>query len=129
MSNMLDLDWVWRHCNHFDWDGYGAEAVSEECFAVVREIMQRFPGLYRIAEVSPLSNGTFSFEWEADRNNWFNLEVGKERYSAYRQHHESDKVEYFPSPTATGPNADVYALLETHVMKFAQEYRLSDDLS
>ncbi|MDU8352901.1 hypothetical protein RYA05_13650 [Pseudomonas syringae pv. actinidiae] len=121
-QNMMDLDWVWIHCNHFDWDGYGGEPVTDECFAVVREIQARFPDLYRCAQICPLSNGTFSFDWEADCGSWFNLEIGKERYSAFCQNNISGSVAYYPSPTETGMNAAVYELIERHVSKFVGDF-------
>lgn len=123
-NNMMDLDWVWSHCSYDNWDGFDGCAVTPECFAIVREIHARFPDLYKIATISPLSNGTFSFEWEADNDHWFNLEIGKERYSAFRHHEDESLIEYFPAATETGPNADVLELIETQVTKFVRDFNL-----
>ncbi len=71
-----------------NWDGYGAEAISQKAVSSTLFIISllnnpQFHGL-PLPEISPETNGTISMSWESSKGEAY-LEIGQTRYAGYIQ--------------------------------------------
>ena len=65
-----------------DWDGYGAERVSDEVVGYAFSVLEILPQALRNPDITPNSNGTISFEWESSSAK-AHLELGKINFSLF----------------------------------------------
>ena len=52
-----------QHCQHANWDGEGAEAVSSETCAVAHRFLESLPREARLPTIAPEPDGQLNFEW------------------------------------------------------------------
>lgn len=71
-----------------NWDGYGAQAVSEQ---VINNALMFLGEVEKLnvstseLKVSPINNGVVAFSWERDEVEGY-LEIGNARFSGYIKH-------------------------------------------
>lgn len=65
-----------------NWDGYGAPAMTKETCATAKAAVSGLLRHVPLPEITPNSNDTISFEWDAARG-VANLEIGADQYSFF----------------------------------------------
>jgi hypothetical protein len=76
----------WEQYQVADWDGFGAEPISEATIAAARDLYGKLPPTYTAPEMAPGPDGTIGFEWvfEAGPVRKLFIDVGPDRvWSAY----------------------------------------------
>ncbi len=65
----------YRECSQPDWDGYGAQAVTEDAYAEAQRIIDALPSWLPAPEIVAEPSGDVGFEWYKDRGQVFALSV------------------------------------------------------
>ena len=65
-----------------DWNGEGADPVSEEAICIALKIVGHFPGDIGIPEVSADPHGRVDFDWHLDNGAMFTISIGKDGEAA-----------------------------------------------
>jgi hypothetical protein len=89
LSTVFDLqrDSLWKKLKEFkslsgDWDGYGADVISESCITNVKHFLENLPENIPSPSITPNSNGTITLDWEK-RDLSLSIEVGETNYSTF----------------------------------------------
>lgn len=114
---MVDLDFIWQHCNFDDWDGHNAQALPCAVMQTARDMFEKFPEICTgdVFEVTPDSNGRMSFEWHHRDDLYFCVDFGLLDFTAFSRNGES--VEHYPDQYRNGKIAELPALFE-HIEQF-----------
>ena len=54
---------TWQRCQHANWDGEEADAVSPETYEVARQLLESLPRETPLPSLSPEPDGQLNFEW------------------------------------------------------------------
>ncbi len=72
-----------RECATRDWDGYGAEPVSEVAAGLAQDFIRALPDGYPLPEIAPEPDGSLSLDWISSRDRLFSVSVGKRNRLAF----------------------------------------------
>ena len=61
-----------------NWDGEGADPVTEDTLAIAHAIVNKFPGEVGIPEISSDPDGCVEFDWHLDNGTMFTISIGKD---------------------------------------------------
>ena len=65
-----------KQCSEGDWDGYGAEAVSDTGLLCAETFIRALPDGIAMPEISAEPDGQISFDWLPTKTKTFTLSVG-----------------------------------------------------
>jgi len=80
---LSDLQGLATECAEDDWDGYGAEAVSESVLIRAEAFIRALPENIPTPELSAEPDGEISFDWLPSRTKTFSLSVNAGNRVAY----------------------------------------------
>jgi len=95
---LISLLEVYRECYQSDWDGYGAEAISEDAFKEAQKIIILLPSSIRMPEITAEPTGEIGFEWHKGKGQVFVISVSGKHRITYAGIFSGNKVhgtEYF----------------------------------
>jgi|FLOH01.1.fsa_nt_gi hypothetical protein len=78
-----DLREITAECAHQDWDGYGAQAVSDTVILRAEAFIRALPESIPAPEISAEPDGQISFDWLPSRTRTFTLSVNAGNRLAY----------------------------------------------
>ena len=55
---------TWDECQHGNWDGYGAAALSPSAVARTIALLRKFPSNLALPEISAMPTGEVSLDWD-----------------------------------------------------------------
>ena len=71
-----DLSEMYKNCSMANWDGEGAEAISEPAYLEAARFIRLLPVAFPMPELTPEPNGQIGFEWHLRRDYMFVVAVG-----------------------------------------------------
>jgi len=77
------LNELCAECSEDDWDGYGAEAVSDTVLLCAETFIRALPDGIAMPEISAEPDGQISFDWLPTKTKTFTLSVGSSDRLAY----------------------------------------------
>jgi len=95
---LIALREVYGACSQPDWDGYGAEAISEDAYEEAKSIINLLPSSIPMPEIVAEPTGEIGFEWYKGKGQLFAISVGGRHRISYAGIFSGNKVhgsEYF----------------------------------
>ena len=84
LQNAVDaLDEVYQECCEPNWDGYGAEAISEEAYQEAFKLLTLLPSSTPLPEIVPEPRGAIGLEWSTGKRFIFVASVRGENFITY----------------------------------------------
>lgn len=78
-----DIEIVVTENSHSNWDGCGAEPISQEAASDASIFLSLLPSALPMPEIVPEPDGDIGLEWEKDRDNWLIVSCGKNKIISY----------------------------------------------
>lgn len=95
---LIALDGVYQECCESNWDGYGAEAITEDAYQEAFKLLRLLPSNIPIPEIVPEPDGAIGLEWSKGRRFVFVASVCGENFITYAGMFGVNKIhgtEYF----------------------------------
>ncbi len=74
---------MYNECSAPDWDGYGANPISEEAYNEAFKIIDSLPSSIEMPEISCEPTGEIAFEWNRGKGHIFAISVGGKNRITY----------------------------------------------
>lgn len=80
----LELQRVQAECSEVDWDGYGAEDITDKTIDVVRQFIQALPDtITSVPDIVPEPTGNIGLEWRKGPDKTFVISLGHDHEVSY----------------------------------------------
>jgi hypothetical protein len=90
-DTVLELRRVFQESSAGNWDGEGAEPISDATYQEASRLIRLLPVIFPMPEVTPMPNGQIGLEWYLARNRTFVVAVGGNQVLTYAGRFASDR--------------------------------------
>ena len=75
-DKVRELQEIYNGCSSNNWDGEGANAISESAYVEAARFIRLLPVAFPLPDIVPEPNGQIGFEWPVRRQHMFVVAVG-----------------------------------------------------